>query len=30
MDTQLTKRTLEKIHLYAVNASVINSELTNK
>lgn len=30
MDTTLTKRTKDKIHIYAANANVINSELSNK
>ena len=30
MDTKLTKRTKEKIHMFAANANIINSELTNK
>ena len=30
MWTRLTKRTKDKVHLYAANANVINSELTNK
>ena len=30
MDTKLTKRTKEKIHMFATNANIINSELTNK
>jgi hypothetical protein len=30
MDTTLTKRAKDKIHMFAVNANVINSELSNK
>ena len=30
MWTRLTKRTKDKVHLFAANANVINSELTNK
>ena len=30
MDATLTKRSKDKIHLFAANANVINSELSNK
>jgi len=30
MDTTLTKRTKDKVHIYAANANIINSELSNK
>jgi hypothetical protein len=30
MDTTLTKRTKDKVHIYAANANIISSELSNK